>query len=387
RYCEIFERLEELILDHMAHHDNGIREMSRLSQLCPTVGNFFTQLPLREAFLVQNAKRSIAGRRQVPPSFNDVRWILNTAQVNAIAPTLQLITFDGDMTLYSDGASFAQDSHLLQVLLSLLRNDVTVAIVTAAGYGTDGPKYEARLSGLLDAFRGGECGLSKEQLARFYVFGGECNYLFQYDPSTRHLRYIVPEMYETPAVASWSRNQPRIQWLLDAAQSCIEEVTREAGLVGRVQIIRKERAVGLVPAAAVQLTREQLDEYALSVQQRVRNAQHAAATSRRSQTDLFSPTDGVEGSTPLLPFCAFNGGTDVWVDVGSKMIAVELLQRFLGAKPAATLHVGDQFLSTGNDFATRAACTTVWITSPEETGEVLNELIPQLEQNRPGNTE
>lgn len=33
-----------------------------------------------------------------------------------------------------------------------------------------------------------------------------------------------------------------------------------------------------------------------------------------------------------------------------------------------------QFLSTGNDFATRAQCCTLWIVNPEETQEVLMEL-------------
>jgi IMP and pyridine-specific 5'-nucleotidase len=32
-----------------------------------------------------------------------------------------------------------------------------------------------------------------------------------------------------------------------------------------------------------------------------------------------------------------------------------MLQTYLNAKPEETLHVGDQFLSTGNDYATRAS--------------------------------
>ena len=49
-----------------------------------------------------------------------------------------------------------------------------------------------------------------------------------------------------------------------------------------------------------------------------------------------------------LPYCAFNGGSDAWVDVGNKRVGVTGLQRFLNAKPGACPHVGDQFLSTGN---------------------------------------
>lgn len=63
---------------------------------------------------------------------------------------------------------------------------------------------------------------------------------------------------------------------------------------------------------------------------------------------------------------------------GNKLIGVQVLQKYLGAAPAATLHVGDQFLSTGNDFATRSSCCTLWIISPEETEGVLKELTPLL---------
>lgn len=48
-----------------------------------------------------------------------------------------------------------------------------------------------------------------------------------------------------------------------------------------------------------------------------------------------------------LPFCAFNGGRDAWVDVGNKRIGVEAMQIFLGLPPHKCLHVGDQFLKVG----------------------------------------
>jgi hypothetical protein len=34
------------------------------------------------------------------------------------------------------------------------------------------------------------------------------------------------------------------------------------------------------------------------------------------------------------------------------------------------LHVGDQFLNTGNDYAARDVCPCVWIVSPTETRQV-----------------
>lgn len=60
---------------------------------------------------------------------------------------------------------------------------------------------------------------------------------------------------------------------------------------------------------------------------------------------------------------------------GNKLIGVQILQEYLGPYAGnQTLHVGDQFLSTGNDLATRSACCTTWITSPKETYNVLMEL-------------
>jgi IMP and pyridine-specific 5'-nucleotidase len=53
-----------------------------------------------------NAKYSIASRKFVRPSFNEIRHILNLAQLTAIAKQLKLITLDGDCTLYADGKAF-----------------------------------------------------------------------------------------------------------------------------------------------------------------------------------------------------------------------------------------------------------------------------------------
>ena len=76
-----------------------------------------------------------------------------------------------------------------------------------------------------------------------------------------------------------------------------------------------------------------------------------------------------------IPWCAFNGGNDAFVDVGNKKVGVEGLMQFLKIPPASTLHVGDQFFSNGNDFACRQACPTVWITNPSETSYILQEIV------------
>lgn len=98
---------------------------------------FFTKLPLERAFYIEDERRSISVRRLVCPSFNDIRLILNTAQALALAQArepLQMVTFDGDVTLYEDGKSLADDAKVIPRLIRLLSNDIIVGVVTAAGY-------------------------------------------------------------------------------------------------------------------------------------------------------------------------------------------------------------------------------------------------------------
>lgn len=92
-------------------------------------------------------------------------------------PGPKLICFDGDQTLYSDGANFDKNQRLAKYLYLLLKHGVTIAVVTAAGYEYQTMKYELRLSGLLTYFK--EKGLEVDDLERFYIFGGECNYLMR----------------------------------------------------------------------------------------------------------------------------------------------------------------------------------------------------------------
>lgn len=94
--------------------------------LIPTAGPFFTRLPLEAAFKYQDRKRNISSRRYVAPSFNDVRLILNSAQVMAVTNgALQLATFDGDVTLYDDGESLEPSSPVVPRLLGTLLVNLT----------------------------------------------------------------------------------------------------------------------------------------------------------------------------------------------------------------------------------------------------------------------
>ena len=415
---------------------------SRLRRLVPTIGTFHTRLPLRRAFEAYNEKYGVTKRRYICISFNEIRHILNLAQLiamiqpeggggketslllgnlkidalenlktgddddptpddkaqneqhplsplsssqqhtnrshrptfdyhqrtesDAIEETLnllpmlhkplpgpKLICFDGDQTLYSDGANFEKSPKLAKYISMLLQHGVTIAVVTAAGYEYQASKYELRLSGLLAYFK--ERNLEQSDLERFYIFGGECNYLLQLgqDFCLHAVREDGPggwmnsTKYLGESPGNWCEDD--ITTILDKAEACFRSSMVEQNM--RATIIRKKRSVGLIPRVDEKIPREALDETVL-----------------RTQSEL-------EESKVTLPFCAFNGGRDAWVDVGNKRVGVQVLQSYLGIPAVETLHIGDQFLYTGNDFAARSVCPCVWITSPEETTYILKSIL------------
>ena len=184
--------------------------------------------------------------------------------------------------------------------------------------------------------------------------GGESNFLFVFDEKAEHcLRYVHRRDWVLPVMHSWS--EPAIQSLLSVAESAFRRCITTLHLPA--EILRKERAVGIYPQPGFKFTREQLEETVLVVQQVVEMAPEV-----------------IEGG---IPFCAFNGGNDVFVDIGDKSLGVQGCQKwFGGVKAANTLHVGDQFLSGGgNDFKARSACITAWVASPAETVTLLDEMI------------
>lgn len=203
--------------------------------------------------------------------------------------------------------------------------------------------------------------------------GGEANYLFEFDPSAEHLLAPVPRSeWLTPEMATWS--EADIKSLLDLAEKSLRDCITTLDLPAR--LIRKDRAVGIIPKeAGIRIARETLEETVLVVQKTLEvNALREPEKKR-------------------IPFCAFNGGNDVFVDIGDKSWGVAVCQEYFGKKLAAgggdgsrseirgenTLHVGDQFLSAGsNDFKARSVCTTAWIASPAETVELLDEVAEVL---------
>ncbi|TAQ86614.1 hypothetical protein B7494_g5039 [Chlorociboria aeruginascens] len=321
RYAEIMQDVEQMIDDHIAHQDIGTHGRSKLKLLVPSIGTFFTSLPLADAFIYQDGKRFISSRRFVPPSFNDVRLILNTAQILGVtaAGPLELATFDGDVTLYDDGKSLEPTNPVIGRIIS-----------------------------------------------------GESNFLFTYAHDSPYLLSHLPRRnWILPSMSTWT--QPTITQLLDLAESSLRECIVNLSLPAT--ILRKERAVGIIPSVpGYKFARESLEETVLVVQKKLEMSEVGQC----------------------LPFCAFNGGNDVFVDIGDKSWGVRVCQEYFGVKDARsqekapirgerTLHVGDQFLSAGsNDFKARVVGTTAWIANPTETVELLDELGELMKISKQG---
>ncbi|GME76276.1 unnamed protein product [Ambrosiozyma monospora] len=368
RYAEVFHDLEVLIQDHIEMASAGTPQLSRLCQLVPSVGVFFTKLPLEKAYYIEDERRSISKRRLVAPSFNDIRLILNTAQILQLATNfhsarhqhekLQLVTFDGDITLYDDGTNLDPDSPLLPYLLQLLEKGLYIGIVTAAGY-KEPEKYYGRLAGLIDGIKT-STELTDAQRENLLVMGGEANYLYRYQNDAGMLVTVPRDQWVLDTMNGWDEDD--IKSVLDYAESGLNNYIEKLSV--QAIVIRKERGVGIVAKPGHKLIREQLEELVLRIDRNLRQ---------------YPPAQKIN-------WCAFNGGSDVWVDIGDKSLGVRALQQFLRVndgkdiKAASTLHVGDQFSSIGaNDYASRTAATTAWISSPMETKNLLVDLNNYLE--------
>ena len=216
RYAEIMRDVEHLIVDHMRNQKAGLENTSKLKLLVPSVGMFFTPLPLEAAFKFQDAKRFISSRRFVAPSFNDIRLILNTAQAMSLVHggRLELVTFDGDVTLYDDGEVLKHDNPCIPRILDLMRNGTRIGIVTAAGY-TEAEKYYDRLFGLLDAVEKND--QSRQFENQLVVMGGESNFLFTYSSKAPHKLEPVPlEQWQLPEMRDWT--EENVKALLDTGK-------------------------------------------------------------------------------------------------------------------------------------------------------------------------
>eukprot|EP00793_Prasinoderma_coloniale_P003757 PRCOL_00003133-RA len=343
----VFAKVERWVDEHRARPHG-----STLSMHVPVLGSFLTPLPLADALAEYDQFSGLSRRRYVPPNFAEVRHVLNIAQVHALAKLTRgegeslplLVTFDADGTLYEDGKHFEADNKMISLLVSLMRRGVQVAIVTAAGY-PEAERFEARIRALLAAFE--ELQLPKETTDRFHMMGGECNYLLAVTDDYR-LEFVPNERWQTEEMIGW--DESAVEALLDTAQASLE--SHAARLSMDVDLIRKSRAVGVVPVRPTLY--EALEELALS-----------------TRYDL-------ESAELDLPFCAFNGGNDVFCDVGNKAIGLQALQAYLGVVGGHTLHVGDRFTLTGNDTQVRGFCSILWVANPDETAFFIKTLLRDL---------
>lgn len=407
QYAEILKDIELLISNkiefdarNFCNDENYLNESSlgrsRLNLLVPSIGTFFTPLPLEKAFLWEDSVKAISARRMVAPSFNDVRRLLNTAQIfhfirqkrlgDKNGKPLRLVTFDGDVTLYEDGGSLITRNPVIPLIIKLLKANVFVGIVTAAGYD-EAKIYERRLGGLLESVH--HCTeLTWQQKRNLTIMGGESNYLFRYyetaegnegDESFNNedgeetennqvcgFEPIDRSTWILESMSKWDGSD--IQATLDFAQKTLKTLKKRLILPPEVTIIRKKRAVGIVPGRVIdpisgeekviRLAREQLEEIVLTLQSTLEN---------------YPPAKRIQ-------FSCFDGGNDVWCDIGGKNLGIHALQQYYSPEnpidPAQTLHVGDQFAPMGsaNDFKARLAGCTLWIASPEETVDALTRL-------------
>lgn len=212
--------------------------------------------------MYQDARRFISSRRFVAPSFNDLRLILNTAQVMSLVRSgpLELITFDGDVTLYDDGESLTPTNPVIPRVLKLMRKGCRVGIVTAAGY-LEPSKYYGRLYGLLDAVK--ESDIPAEFKENLIVMGGESNFLFRFSASAPDLLVVVPrDDWALDEMRSWYEDD--ITELLNVAEKALKDCVNNMRL--DAVILRKERAVGIVSSGGRKFAREQLEETVLVTQ-------------------------------------------------------------------------------------------------------------------------
>ncbi len=240
----------------------GKPDQSKLKLLVPSVANFFTPLALHDAFIWQDQRRFISHRRFVPPSFNDIRLVLNTAQVMSLirGGPLELVTFDGDVTLYDDGQCLTPDNPVISRILQLMRRGSKIGIVTAAGY-TEAKRYYERLFGLLNAIQASD--LPFEARQNLIIMGGESNFCFKFDELSADMLRLVPrEEWALKEMILWS--EADIKELLDIAELSLNDTVRNFRMDALV--VRKDRAVGIVPKNGQKFCRETLEETVLIVQ-------------------------------------------------------------------------------------------------------------------------
>jgi IMP and pyridine-specific 5'-nucleotidase len=348
----------------------------------------FSELRLEDA-----AKHVVVAGEKVTAS--TVRRVLNYAQLFAcLATGIRVLSFDADNTIYEDGGSLdaSKDKEFLDLIVLILKKGYYVAIVTAAGYPGRPDVYrvchiftyihiyshmngdfnvslvfflaichaQSRLEPLLDAI------LAHGFEDQFCVIGGECNYMLRSHRGS--LEMLERVEWETEEMAKWESSG--ISNVLDRAERAFTRSLEDLEEL-EFNVLRKERAVGFLPSD--KLSRKELDALVLRMRNEMRNVTPLIGSAGDSMHIAHSPRQ------TLVPFCLFNGGSDVWCDIGSKAIGMEVVARqFHVESMFEILHIGDQMGITGNDTPCRNVCPTLWVANPSETVEFITMLAHDL---------
>lgn len=360
---EAFVEMERLI-DEYRYADNF--EDTDLFKLSPRLNRytyFHTQIPLLNAFRWYDNRFRFAQRRYVGPSDDELRHVFNVAQIMPMAPTLRLASFDGDNTIYENRHRLEAGSPIVTQIVRLLQRGVSIALTTAVG-SADAEPYEDRLTGLLDvlassARRDRDSDEDEDEDedsandappplilgrdrggAELLVVGGQCNYLYHLDPATLRLMPVEGDAWKTDEMRGWDLEIAK--QMLATAHTTLQETS--ARLRMPMRFVTKSFATGALYCGPVNSsTQLYLDELALET--------------RETLNRINFP----------VPFCCFNGGLDVFVDLGSKQHGITALQEYLGVSAAQTLHFGDQFGLTGNDLLARRVSPCIWVRDPNDT--------------------
>ena len=134
----------------------------------------------------------------------------------------------------------------------------------------------------MDAIADPSHGLTSEQQTNLIVLGGESSYLYRSRPDSEvGLEKIPREEWQLEEMREWKEEE--IQHLLDIAESSLRESIDTMRL--KAMVVRKERAVGIVPTGGHRFEREQLEEAVLVAQKTLELSEVGKK----------------------IPFCAFNG--------------------------------------------------------------------------------
>jgi IMP and pyridine-specific 5'-nucleotidase len=246
-----FRRVQGLLSAHYHARCGGGAGPTELSALCPGLGNFFVELDVVSALYEYDFQYNVSKRKWVPLTFSEVRSVLNLAVVAACAPSLQLLTFDADDTLYNDGGCLSFDAPCIPFIIRLLRLGIRVAVVTAASYPGVPSRYEQRLAGLLSAMAFAvEAGAPPGPLcSNFFVMGGQCNYALRTrcvtSPAVRiYLEAIPDEEWKHHRGVRW--DPAEVKATLDVAEDALRSTANTLKITECSTLIRKERAVGLI---------------------------------------------------------------------------------------------------------------------------------------------